>query len=558
MQIQKIKNAIKELSKIGEISLEAGAQVNFAEMLTSFETDLAKSPLKLDILLLQEQEELLGYLPENLQVPLINNGFVEENHQGMVLRVFGPSKFPLLKINELQPTIKIIIKGNLELDDEEYGYLLERMGKNAALLILVSKEGNDKLPIINQQKETLWKIKQYSLEDFGKIEDFVNKIPDPILKSSLTVSGIFGLVKISEFLKIQIEHEQKDLDAKKISVNKELEAQKKTANSRPGQEVFLQIKNNLSKSASEFEKGIGERFGKITKVQEGSLFFKIEQEIALLKELEEIEYEGEILLRLPNSVDQMFYWIQQELKDHLKNDVISMNDFLAASMEEVADLLEKSGAQANNLEIELFDKNSIQPLLEHGFRFEKEFEAKGITKGFMSLFNAVRQPLFTLMSVYMILRFTPFKDDFDKYLEAYGLFVLIILLSLGLYWTITNLQKEKRRKMKEETKKAKQYLLAEVKRILTSVEREWKQPYNDFLKKQIRDLIETAENNLKNHSQKMAQESNDRNLLTQRKTININNLEKQLQLAIREKQNFDNKLNILMADTKIEFFKHFQ
>ncbi|MFD2202047.1 hypothetical protein [Shivajiella indica] len=554
MHVSKIKNALKDLERIAEFSLEPGALVHLSESLKKIERDISSEIIKMDLLFLGQEEDLEIILPPEFRSPWQEKQMVELSEGPFSIRIFGPSKFPMVKIDELQPVIKVIYLNDPDIEKEELTYFVDRFSKNTAFLYFVL---GTKIGKINPQEfslEKIWKIQRLSPEEFKNISSFTKTLPEPYKKVSAFISGVFGLKKLSEFLEIQMQNEQKDLDAKKIAVSKELETNKKSANSKSGQEVFQQIKNNLSKSASEFEKGIGERFGKITKIQDGSLFYTVEQEIALLKELEEVEVDGEIMLRLPKSVNKLFGWMEQQLKDHLSNDVISMNDFLSASIEEVKELFEKTGVQAANIQTEYYDKSKIQPLLDHSIRMEKDFEAKGVSKNFNSLFSAIRQPVFMVMSILMIAGFAGFNQQV-QFIKANFPILIIALLGFGIYQAFRNISTEKRRKMTEETKKAKQHLSTEVKRILSTVEREWKQPYNDFLKKQIRDIIDNCETELKNYSQRTSQEINDKNLLTQRKMLNINNQEKQFQNGLREKQNFDNKLNNLMAETKLEFHK---
>lgn len=554
MHVSKIKNALKDLERIAEFSLEPGALVHLSESLRKIETDILSENIKIDFLFLGQGEDLEKILPLEYHSLWQDKQMVEMSEGPYSIRFFGASKFPVVKIDELQPVIKVIYLNDPEIEKEELKYFIDRFSKNTAFLYFVL---GPKIEKINPQEfslEKIWKIQRQSPEEFNNISSFTKNLPESYKKVSAFISGVFGLKKLSEFLEIQMQNEQKDLDAKKIAVSKELETNKKSANSKSGQEVFQQIKNNLSKSASEFEKGIGDRFGKITKIQDGSLFYTLEQEIALLKELEEVEVDGEIMLKLPKSVNQLFGWMEQQLKDHLNNDVISMNDFLAASIEEVKELLEKTGVQAFNIQTEFYDKSKIQPLLDHSIRMEKDFEAKGVNKNFNSLFSAIRQPIFMVMSILMIAGFAGFNQQVQFIKNNFPI-LIVVLLGFGTYQAFHNISTEKRRKMTEETKKAKQHLSTEVKRILSTVEREWKQPYNDFLKKQIRDIIDNCETELKNYSQRTSQEINDKNLLTQRKMLNINNQEKQFQNGLREKQNFNNKLNNLMAETKLEFHK---
>ncbi|GAB2607041.1 hypothetical protein [Belliella aquatica] len=554
MHVSKIKNALKDIERIAEFSLEPGTLVHLSESLRKIENSISSENIKMDILFLGQNDDLEMILPQEFHDLWKENHMVGLSEGPFSIRVFGPSKFPIVKIDELHPVIKVIYLNDSEIEKEELKYFVDRFSKNTAFLYFIL---GPKIEKINPQEfslEKIWKVLRQSSEEFNNIVTFTKQIPEPYKKVSAFISGVFGLKKLSEFLEIQMQNEQKEIDAKKIAVSKELETNKKSANSKSGQEVFQQIKNNLSKSASEFEKGIGERFGKITKIQDGSLFFNVEQEIALLKELEEVEVDGEIMLRLPKSVNQLFEWMEQQLKDHLSNDVISMNDFLSASIEEVQELLEKTGVQAANIQTEYYDKSKIQPLLDHSIRMEKDFEAKGVSKNFNSLFSAIRQPVFMVMSILMIAGFAGFNQEVQLVKDNFNI-LIVVLLGFGTYQAFQNISTEKRRKMTEETKKAKQHLSTEIKRILSTVEREWKQPYNDFLKKQIRDIIDNCETVLKNYSQRTSQEINDKNLLTQRKMLNINNQEKQFQNGLREKQNFDNKLNNLMAETKIEFQK---
>lgn len=551
MHISKIKNAIKEVERIAESSLESGTMIHISQTLRSLENELLINSSKIDVLILGNElgKEIL--IPADKIEEWSNSYFVSFKLHDFECRVFNPDKFPIVRIDQLPPIIKLVYINDSNLEVEELTYFVNRLANHTAFLYFVIGPDAPQVSSNIFNLEKVWKEQKLSQEEFNSLDSFLSKLSNSLKKSSTYVSSIFGLKKISEFLEIQMQNEQKDLDAKKIAVSKELETNKRSANSKSAQEVFAQIKNNLNKSASEFEKGIGERFGKITKVQDGSLFYTIEEEIGLLKELEEEEVDGEIHLRLPDSVSELLDWMQQELKDHLSNDVISLNDFLMASMEEVKDLLSKAGVNSANLKIDMYDKSKIEPLLEHSLRMEKDFEAKGVSKNFNTVFSAIRQPIFMVMSILMIAGFAGFNQQVQIIKENFSV-LIIALLAFGTYQAFHNIAVDKRRKMKEETKKAKQYLSTELRRILTSVEREWKQPYNDFLKKQIREIIDDCENELKNYSQKLNQEINDKNLLTQRKMLNINNQEKTFQGAIREKQNFDNKLNNLLLETKIE------
>ncbi|EKB51125.1 hypothetical protein [Cecembia lonarensis] len=552
MHISKIKNALKDLNKIAELSLEHGAIAHLTDTIFKIENEISSAKLKLDILFLGNEKMLNKVIPENLLGDWQQKEFLQWNDGKYIIRVFGPKNFPLVKIDELQPVIKIIIWDNIELDQEDFNYMIERFTKNTAFIYFFSNLSKDKMSFEGQQLIHAWKMKLNALDEFLGPVEFCNSLPEQAKKAFIFISAVFAIRKISEFLEIQMINEQKDLDAKKISVTKELETHKKSANSKTGQEIYSHIKTNLSKSASEFEKGIGERFGKITKVQDNSLFYKIEKEIDELKALSEKEVDGEMILKLPSSVDQLLGWIKEELKDHLTNDVISLNDFLSASVEEVEEQLEKAGLSNAKIPFEVFDKNKIDPLLVHNIRLEKDFEAKGVSKNFNTIFSAIRQPVFMVMSIFMIAGFAGFNQEIQFIKDNFSI-LIVILLGFGTYQAFHNIAKEKRRKMSEETKKAKQFLLTELKKILSNIEREWKQPYTDFLKKQIRDVIDSCETELKNMSQKQAQESHDKNLLTQRKMLTINNQEKQFQSGLREKQNFDNKLKSLITDTKLEF-----
>jgi len=556
MYINKIKNALKNLGSLADLSVDTSSSVQLQKNIEDIDNQISEGKLIIDVLYLGNFKNNHFGLHIDDYEKLKQTEFLMLITPTYKASVFTPNAFPHIKLNELQASLKIIFfENDLEIN-EDIEYAIHRFLKNGSVLYVVLAEEKPDFRFEFITSEDVNKKHYLSVNDFISIEHFLAQ-KEPEYLNVLKMLGIITtLIKLAEYFDIILHHEIKDLDGKKMAISKELEANKKATNSKELQDVFTQLKNNLSKSASEFEIGIADRFGKITKVQEGSLYYNLDNEIQKLNILKEVEADGEILLELPDSVTKLMDWMRSELIFHLDSDITSLNDFLQASVAEVKEKFKKLGFHSDAVQFDLLDKSKIVQLLEQNTNFEKEFEGKCPGRNFFSIFNAIRQPIFVLMSVFMITGLILGQDALKTFRDSSAIqIVSILLLLFGVYYAFANLKKEKRKKMKEEVKKAKLYLASETKRMLTVIEREWKQVFFDFLRKQIKDIIETSENELKNFSVKINAENVENNQITQRKMLNANNQEKKLNNSQREKQNFDSKLQQLGSEIKMELLK---
>lgn len=559
----KVQAASKELSRIISKVLDASSAGDYTGRL---ESDLQKIQFEqypIDALILGHGGPDLDKISIwNTEVQV--NGKATQEISDFKIHWHDLDHFPRKKVGDWQANVRLmfLLEGYDSLDEDDREYAIEKLLKGASLVYVFSNV-SEKAPIaklMSSIKMRLWDASIAPLNEYNP-ENPLHFVDPNALQLAKVQAAFNMIIKHSQALDIILEGERKDFDAKKMVLQREVDELKKKGNSRSGQEQFMQIKTSFARSINEFEKGISERMASLVKSQSGSLYSHLESNIDEMNELVEVKEHGQDKFQLPTLQDELIEQIQINVAEHLSNDVKSLNDFFDMMLDDVKKQSEEIGLNNMRIHCNSFDANRIDYLIADMVQYDKEFEAKGANKGFMSMVSAARQPLMILMisgsALSPILALFSGEErtvGLKENKTVYGSMVVVLLLA-GIYLARKKSKDEQRMKKDEALKKGKQYLKTEVKRMLASIEREWKPQYLGFLKDEANRLISEIEYFYKSFQESSSQKVSEEMAFAQRKVQKLTNQEKQLDMGGREKQNFDGKLNQLNSEFRSEYIK---
>jgi hypothetical protein len=551
--LNKLQSASRELKDIASQVLEQSVFQKFTSQVDNVLVVPPQSNLNVELLVLKNDSSdfsMLGEIGEHLT----QHGRVEQSCGKFNLLIYDMDHFPNRKVGEFYSTTKVlVVADDIDIEDEDFNYIIQRFLKDVKVLELYASE-----QLLNNQtllsicKKNVWSFDALNLSTFD-LNHVFQTTDEKLLGVSQSYAMALSIQKLGETLDIYLENEKKDLDARKLSIQKELDDLKKNSNSRSGQELFMQIKNFVSKSIVEFEKGVNERISSMVKPQTGSLIYLLEDEIETLNHLDEVKEDGQTKLAIPKIKDDIKEKIHHSFSDHFYNDIASMNDFLQVMVEEIKSQCENIGLLDVHLNYETLPENKFDIALDDLVQYEKEFDAKAASKGFMAVFSAARQPMMIIVMVVSVIGMFMQGQDIRK--SPYFLILLALAIIFGIYNAITSGKKEKTSKFKEELKKAKQHLKTESRRIISNIDKEVKPVYSAHLKNQIQQILEDLEYALRIYQENRTQKSSEDLMIAQKKAQTLNIGEKKLDNSTRSKLNFDGKLAQLVNEFQSEIGK---
>lgn len=550
----KFKSAASDLKRISHKILDKGAQSKYDDHLDQTLYQFEGEELQVEILVLSQSAPDLEKLGEVGSQLSSSDGVYEQHVGGTKIRWHDADHFRPKKVGELQSRLKyMVILGNPNVEDEDFSYALQRVSKDTMGMVVYADASFESMAFVRTTgSKAGCRVVPKKLEELN-LENPMESVDKELLAEIRFYSAFVALGKHSEALDLHLDNEKKDFDAKKMTLQKELDTHKRASTKRSGQELFMQIKNQTQRNIAEFERGINDRFNALVKPQAGSLLSLIEDEIDGLTALKEVKDHAGSKLVIPEIDEEILERITLTFSNHLSNDVISLNDFLEATVDEIREQAQEIGIEHLHVNYDKMTDNQVGMLVTDLVRYEKEFDSKSIPKGFMAVFSAARQPvMLVVMSVSIVGYFVDQQLVKNSTIFPYIIGAAVIL---GVYSAVTKTRKEKLVKMNEEVKKAKAYLKAEVKRILSTLEKEWKPQYITFLKSQGQLILEDVEYALRKHQEDSGQKASENLMISQKKAQSLNMQEKELEMGKRDKVNFDTKLKQFVMELKRDLIK---
>jgi hypothetical protein len=550
----KLRNFNNELQKlVDEISIQNNANY-LMDPITELWNQFDRNILRIDILYVSKTktlEELKNWIPEISEDDFdsfTKDGFVEFSQNDVSFRIYDEDHFPIKSSNSLPVLIKLLICEELGYEEEDVLYFSQRFAKESVLLLCKCTNIDLLKAIRSETVKYTWKIHKLEKDNWNDHFHQLGETKDLINLISLTLS----FKKIAEAINSTIDNENKDLSARKISVQNDHMKLKKQSNLRVGQELFSSLKINLQRSFNEFENGINQRFNDLTKNQPGSLYSYILDEIDSIHDLEEVKSNGGTKYTLSKkALKELELKARGGFEEHLTHDVISLNDYLKITVEEIEDSFKNNGLQGFNYSVKGVSKSDMISSIDEEFHFDKQHDSKAIKKGFMAVLSTARQPYMILIMTIGMLSSIPSLTGLRQKIWP----LLILTLLVGIFFAIRGLKKKKIEEKSEELKKVSVWLKSEYKRIFSNIEKEWKTKYFKSAKDEFAEILIRTEEDLRMfQNTRIENISQDTNLI-QRKIQTLEVFDKKIKETKKRKSQLETDMQALNSELKQLFIK---
>ena len=333
-------------------------------------------------------------------------------------------------------------------------------------------------------------------------------------------------------------------DERGLKVRRALVQQRiSTVQTRPPQgaaEIMADLRARMTAMLSGFDSRLQDRIASLVGGGDGSILAEVEARANALVGLREEKQVHSVVTQVPDEYRLAIQGIFDErLRPHLLADIESTQELLRAGQEEIASSLERAGAPPLVPQCQYLGEDQlrriVEPLTTVTIGYRGEIHRRGIFEIFM-LARRYQMVFYILATLFG----TGIARDAGK--RDMWVTLSIALLAIGSIAMFGTIRKERAYALSRELDRARDTTRAEVRRLLSELERTW----STFLVRHVREQFQAMqlqlEIPLRESQARRAAETSDEKQRVQRQIQTLETTERRLGAIARRREDLSQRL----------------
>ncbi len=466
-----------------------------------------------------------------------------------------PNGFPNQLIgNPAAPALLIYLDPEA-VSPEDFEMSFNKFGENKAFVFLVCPERMEKLSdyrkIISSQAAKL--ITVYLDKTIKTGQQFTDDLKSIDLTTLTQISKASAvaqsLEKIIDSYNLFIEQTERELAAQQILAQQQNNMLQGSNSS--GKDAYRDLKMRVEKYFTNFEAGIKNKFEEASKPEIGVFWHSMEQQIAEIDTLQKNSQGKKTVLSIPDeNLNAILAEMQQFFHGNFTADLMTMNDLFDVIEKDIQKEVSKIGAGYLPINFRHMSSDIISSILTSQIRFLQPYKGEVGNMGPYQYFMAIRQ-----YQMIFVMMFSAFGLSFIRQMTQIMIPATIILVSVGGYFVVRSVQKERKNSEDKELEKARKALQGIYAKIYSESVRSWLSKLGEHLKTEMKEIVRIVDNHVSTYLDSQKDQQKSQQQLAKRQVKSLEEREKSLKNYLKEGDNIKRNIRRFRTEIRAELNK---
>ncbi len=481
---------------------------------------------------------------------------IKIGNQNLYFKNQDPDGFPNQLIGVPNAPALIVFLDTDTVNTDDFEASIAKFGENTALSFLVSHERNessgDYRRIISSQSAKLIpvyldKVQKNNLSLINIIED--TNFSD-LVRIANSSAATQSLEKIIDSYNLFVNQIERELAAQQILAQQQ-NNMLQGVNVSSGKDSFKELKVRIEKYFNNFEKGIKNKFEEAIRPEIGSYWLNMEGLIGKIESLKKNSQGKKSVMTIPDeNINEILGAMQQFFHSNFTADLMTMNDLFDVIEKDIESEISKIGAGFLPVNFKHMSADIISTILNAQVRIPAPYKGEVSNTGFYQYFMAVRQ-----YQMIFVMIFSTFGLSFVRQMQQIMIPSTILLLSVGGYFVVKSVKREKKNNEEKELEKAVKFMQSTYLKIYSEAVKTWLSKMSEHLKSEMKEALRIVDNHVNSFVDLQKEQQKSQQQLVKRQVKSLEEREKSLKTYIKEGENIKRNIRRLRTDIRSELNK---
>jgi hypothetical protein len=231
-------------------------------------------------------------------------------------------------------------------------------------------------------------------------------------------------------------------------------------------------------------------------------------------------------------------------------DLMTMNDLFDVIEKDIESEIAKMGAGYLPINFRHMSADIINTILTAQVRIQGPYKGEIANIGLYQYFMAIRQ-----YQMIFVMIFSTFGLAFVKQMTQIMIPSTILLLSIGGYFVVKSVKKERKNNEEKELEKAIKFMQASYVKIYNDATKTWLSKMGEHLKVEMKEVLRNVENHIGLYVDQQKDQHKSQQQLVKRQVKSLEEREKTLKTYIKDGENIKRNIRRLRTEIRSELNK---
>ena len=395
---------------------------------------------------------------------------------------------------EPRPSVLVCVSGGSGPLDPRLGETLEALCEDRPYAVLIVSSDADSLESLQNSVRDAWFSEFIALQANEGLDSvsLVERLRTPAWKEIEELlrshAALQALRSATDAVRLLLDQEERDSRVRR-AVTQQRAAQLQQSGAPNPTVLQAEIRSLLQQHFADFEAGVIDRLSQMFSPKSGALSTQIETHLAELTDLHREDKSRTTALTIPDQYRaHLLRSIGRSIRGHCLADLKAMRDLFRLVQAELEERLRAAEAAVVPLQFTFLSQDRLERVLDAAIRIDKPYRGEVPRRGFGEFLSFVRRSVFSLLGISSLLalligsgRMDVLKASLRPWRDTLGI-VVAVGFTLFAYRSIVGEREDARLR---ELEKARESVRAELRRMMSEVERAWSAIVSDHLREQL-------------------------------------------------------------------------